>query len=303
MWHVDLTTIPIGSGFWTSWIPFALPQHWPFCWWVAVVMDHFSRRVMGFAVFSDVPTSASLRAFLGRAIGTAGAAPKYVICDQGAQFSCPGFLAWCRQQEIHPRFGAVGQHGSIAVIERFIRTLKTEGTRRFLVPAFRNAFRRELLLFLGWYNEHRPHMPLRGRTPDEVYFLQAASQPPSPLRTTSALATGLPLRSATDTRCRTARREVPPRTPIRRGAAASACRDAPSCCLIDVLHLSTMRIAMPALRASRVDAVRIDNWPPSDRQVAKELCGRETVSRRTPSEIGPGIRRKWEREIRWTTTP
>src|SRR5262249_50288076 len=50
VWHVDLTTIPIGSGFWTSWLPFALPQRWPFCWWVAVVMDHFSRRVMGFAV-------------------------------------------------------------------------------------------------------------------------------------------------------------------------------------------------------------------------------------------------------------
>lgn len=175
VWHVDLTTIPIGSGFRTSWLPFALPQRWPFCWWVAIVMDHFSRRAMGFAVFSDVPTSASIRAFLGRAIRTAGGVPKHVICDQGAQFSCPGFLEWCRRNDIRPRFGAVGQHGSIAVIERFIRTLKTEGMRRFLVPALRNTFRRELLLFLGWYNEHRPHMTLHGQTPDEVYF----SRPPA----------------------------------------------------------------------------------------------------------------------------
>jgi transcriptional regulator with XRE-family HTH domain len=31
IWHVDLTTIPTMRGFWTPWIPFALPQVWPFC--------------------------------------------------------------------------------------------------------------------------------------------------------------------------------------------------------------------------------------------------------------------------------
>ncbi len=30
VWHVDLTTVPIGGGFWCSWLPFALPQSWPF---------------------------------------------------------------------------------------------------------------------------------------------------------------------------------------------------------------------------------------------------------------------------------
>jgi hypothetical protein len=33
VWHVDLTTVPITTGFWTSWLPFALPQFSPFCWW------------------------------------------------------------------------------------------------------------------------------------------------------------------------------------------------------------------------------------------------------------------------------
>ena len=31
VWHVDLTTVPIGRGFWATWVPFALPQCWPFC--------------------------------------------------------------------------------------------------------------------------------------------------------------------------------------------------------------------------------------------------------------------------------
>jgi len=46
VWHVDLSAVPISSGFWTAWLPFALPQRWPFCWWVAVVVDHFSRHAM-----------------------------------------------------------------------------------------------------------------------------------------------------------------------------------------------------------------------------------------------------------------
>ena len=28
LWHVDLTTVPTSLGFWTSWVPFALPQVW-----------------------------------------------------------------------------------------------------------------------------------------------------------------------------------------------------------------------------------------------------------------------------------
>ena len=53
VWHVDLTAVPTGPGFWVPWVPFALPQSWPFCWWVGVVVDHFSRAVVGFAIFRD----------------------------------------------------------------------------------------------------------------------------------------------------------------------------------------------------------------------------------------------------------
>jgi hypothetical protein len=64
----------------------------------------------------------------------------------------------------------VGKYGSIAVVERFIRTMKSECTRRILVPYRLDTFRRELSLFLRWYYNDRPHAFLDGRTPDEVYF-------------------------------------------------------------------------------------------------------------------------------------
>jgi len=109
--HVDLTVVPTSIGMWTAWTPFALPQAWPFAWWVAVVIDHFSRRAMGVAVFKKQPTSVQVRTFLGRLY--AKAKPKYIISDKGSQFWCDGFKAWCKRKGINPRFGAVGKYGSI----------------------------------------------------------------------------------------------------------------------------------------------------------------------------------------------
>ena len=62
-------------GMWTAWTPLALPQCWPFCWWVAVVIDHFSRRAMDVAVFKNQPTAVQVRTFLGRLTMHVGRSP------------------------------------------------------------------------------------------------------------------------------------------------------------------------------------------------------------------------------------
>jgi putative transposase len=171
VWHVDLTTTATSAGFWTPWLPLALPQCWPFCWWLAVVLDHYSRRALGFAVFRRPPTSQQLCQFLGQLRGRLGAAPKYLVTDSGTQFSCARFRHWCRRHGIRQRLGAIGKQGSIAVVERFIGTLKQEGIRLLsLVPLRRRSFLRELTFYQVWYNGQRPHMTLAGATPDEVYF-------------------------------------------------------------------------------------------------------------------------------------
>ncbi len=105
-----------------------------------------------------------------KVIRKARAAPKYLITDHGKQFASDSFKRWCRRRSIRQRFGAVGTYGSLAVIERLIRSIKDECTRRLIIPYRRDAFRRELLLFLSWYNGHRPHTRLDVRTPDEIYF-------------------------------------------------------------------------------------------------------------------------------------
>jgi len=168
VWNVDLTTVPIGAGFWVLWIPRALAQCWPFCWWFMFVLDHFSRRVVGFSVFTKEPTGQQVCEVLDRAVEQVGRAPKYTVTDQGPQF-WGEYRAWCKRHGVKPRYGAVGEHGSLAVIERFFLTLKTEAMRVLMVPFRLAAMRAELVAFVGWYDAHRPHQSFGGRTPAEVY--------------------------------------------------------------------------------------------------------------------------------------
>ena len=169
LWHVDLTAVPTGAGFWVPWLPYSLPQSWPFCWWVAVVEDHVSRAVVGLAVFRSPPTAIEVQAAISETIRRVGCPPKYIITDQGSQFRGGSWRRCCRGRGIRPRFGAVGKHGSIAIVERFIRALKDECTTRMLVPLNLSAMRFELGLYAAWYNEYRPSQTLGGRTPREVY--------------------------------------------------------------------------------------------------------------------------------------
>ena len=143
VWHLDLTTVPTVSGFWASWLPFALPQCWPFCWWVALVIDHYSRRLIAVSVFSKKPDSVAICWFLESVDST----PNYLVCDKDKVFWCHPSKDWCRRKGINLRFGAVRKHGSIAVVERVIKTVKDEHTRRIVVPQRRQEFRRELLVF------------------------------------------------------------------------------------------------------------------------------------------------------------
>jgi len=173
--HADLTTVPISGGFWTNWIPHAIWQRWPVCWWVLNVIDHYSRRSMGFAVFKSRPTSEEVTAALDRIMSAEQVQPKHLIVDQGPEFNCEHFKdVWCKARNIRYRFGAVHRHGSMAVVERFHRTMK-DILRLVVVSEDPSQFEREVQCIVDWYNESRPHMTLNGKTPNEVYH----SRPPA----------------------------------------------------------------------------------------------------------------------------
>ena len=89
------------------------------------------------------------------------------------------YRKFCRKLNIKPRYGAIGKYGSIAIMERFMKTLKNGCTRRISIPMNLHQMQHELVLFIIWYNIHRPHSafmrqqnkcePMGPRTPQEVY--------------------------------------------------------------------------------------------------------------------------------------
>jgi transposase InsO family protein len=169
IWNLDLTVVPTSLGLWAPWWPFSIAQCWPFAWHLAAIVDHVSRAIVGFAVFAKEPTSQEMCAVLDRAVERTGRAPKYTVNDHGPQFGTE-YRDWCKERGVKPRFGAIGKHGSIAVTERAIRSIKDEGIRPTTVPLALVAMCKLTSLYAYWYNACRPHASLGGAAPFEIYF-------------------------------------------------------------------------------------------------------------------------------------
>ena len=103
--------------------------------------------------------------------------PKHMISDQAKVFVGDAFAELLKQGNIKPRFGAVGKHGSIAVTERVIKTLKYEWLRG--VPLTKGFDHLTLLCtqFQNWYNAWQPHMALEGLRPDNLYYGRKPEMP------------------------------------------------------------------------------------------------------------------------------
>jgi len=150
------------------------------CWglWsihVLVVIDHFSRKVVCVAPLEG-PNAGWIIEALESAMQKHGP-PKHLISDQASVFVGDAFAELLRQWNIKPRFGAVGKHGSIAVTERIIKTLKYEWLQR--VPLIKGFDHLTLLCteFESWYNIWRPHMTLEGLRPDDLYYDRKPEKP------------------------------------------------------------------------------------------------------------------------------
>jgi len=138
---------------------------WPT--WVLVAIDHFSRAVMAIAPLEG-PNAAWVVEVLEGAF-LRHEPPKHLISDQEGIFTGEVFAGLLRDWDIKHRLGAVGKHGSIAVTERLIWTLKREWLAR--VPLIRGLDHLGELLadFEVYYNQYRCHRRLGGATPSMIY--------------------------------------------------------------------------------------------------------------------------------------
>jgi len=134
--------------------------------WVVVVMDHFTRRIIGFAVYAgDVDGSALCRLF--NRIISEQALPRYLSTDHDPLFRYHRWQAKLRVLGIEPLKTVPYVPMSYPFVERLIGTARREFLDQTL---FRNSvdLERKLSSIRDYYNGSRVHSSLGGQTPNEV---------------------------------------------------------------------------------------------------------------------------------------
>jgi len=148
LWVADITYIPTWAGF----------------LYLAVVLDAWSRRVVGWAMATHLRTELVLDALT---MAVDQRRPTQVIhhSDQGCQYTSCAFGFRCQEIGIRPSMGSVGDAYDNALCESFFATLECEllARRRFATPV---EARRAVFEFIeGWYNPHRRHSALAYLSP------------------------------------------------------------------------------------------------------------------------------------------
>jgi putative transposase len=170
LWVADITYAATRSG----WL------------YLAVVLDAWSRRVVGWAMATTLRTQLVLDA-LGMAIRQRR--PHAVIhhSDQGSQYTSLAFGKRCREAGVRPSMGSVGDCFDNALCESFFATLECELLDRETFRSPTEARRAVFVFIEGWYNLHRLHSALDYLSPFqfERTFAHVAGSPSPYLSTKS----------------------------------------------------------------------------------------------------------------------
>ncbi len=141
--------------------------------YLAVVIDAWSRRVVGWAMATHLRTELVLDA-LNMAISQRR--PKGVIhhSDQGSQYTSIAFGSRCQASGILASMGSVGDCYDNAMCESFFATLECELLDRTIFRTLREARQMVFEFIEGWYNPQRRHSSIGFLSP--INFERAYAQ-------------------------------------------------------------------------------------------------------------------------------
>ena len=148
LWVADITFVPTATGF----------------LYLAVVLDAWSRKIVGWSMASHLRTELVLDA-LEMAIGQRRPDDVIHYSDQGSQYTSLAFGGRCRETGVRPSMGSVGDAYDNAMCESFFATLECELLERRRFASQAEAKMACFSFIEGWYNPVRLHSALGYRSP------------------------------------------------------------------------------------------------------------------------------------------
>ncbi len=148
LWVADITYVPTWAGF----------------LYLAVVLDAYSRRIVGWAMAEHLRTELVIEA-VEMALWRRHPAGVIHHSDQGSQYTSLAFGQRLRAAGMTASMGSRGDCFDNAMAESFFATLECELLARHSFPT-RNAARLALFDYIeGFYNTHRRHSALAYLSP------------------------------------------------------------------------------------------------------------------------------------------
>jgi len=150
LWVADITYIPTWAGF----------------LYLAIVLDAWSRKVVGWAMETHLRTELVLDA-LEMALLRRRSQGVIHHSDQGTQYTSIAFGRRCEKAGVKPSMGSVGDCYDNAMAESFFATLECELLDRQPMRTQREARERVFEFIEAWYNPHRRHSSIGYLSPVE----------------------------------------------------------------------------------------------------------------------------------------
>lgn len=140
--------------------------------YIRVILDLFSRKVVAHGI-SKKNSTQLVTATFNQAVSNRGSTHSLVFhSDRGSQYLSYAFQRFLREHSINQSVSAPGRPHDNAVAESFFASLKQENLYRKEYFS-EKAFRAGASEYIKFYNEKRPHKPLKNRTPcqfEEIHF-------------------------------------------------------------------------------------------------------------------------------------
>ena len=149
-----------------------LAQGWLY---LAVVIDLYSRTVVGWSMKPTMKTDIVLDALLMAVWRRKPKHPVIIHSDQGSQFSSDDFARWCQDNRLIPSMSRRGNCYDNAVAESFFSSLKKEIIKK-KIYATRQDAQSEIFEYIEvFYNRKRRHSHLNQLSPMAFELLQFGS--------------------------------------------------------------------------------------------------------------------------------